>query len=547
MLRGATGDMEAADMADSRKVPGRSPYRSLWKANVAAFAFLVLFSAGTTMWQIHHMDQLFIRDAEEHARLAANIIEINAKSSLLASEALEEIISVFLQNSITFIDFLQSVEPFTRNELKAFAQKTGLAGVTIAGQGKVVESSRGWLPVAPAQLCPKGEKGEKFISYPEQGLYLVARQAESTKSCIVAGIRNERIAALYSTINIRHTLKEISGLKGIRYVKMVEGSGAGGTAEQRRPLLKSGPEGYVVEVALPLSRNTLLVMGIDATPLQSRHRLRWMFFIMSTSILVIIGAVLSIILYRHQRSQLERMKEVEAQLHRQREEANLGRYAAAIAHEIRNPLNAVSMGIQKITMKKKGLPDTDRKLLRVLLEELNRVARIISDLLNYARPVEPSPERIDLSAMMDRAVLLARQRYPEKEIRVEVTGPRPLYAQVDPDLFYQVISNLVLNAFEAYSDQGRVKIALSSKGPVTEITVANKGELPNPDQIEQIFEPYFTKKVRGTGLGLAVARRIVKAHGGSISACMDKEGWLVIKIVLPALQKGDRGGQESNR
>jgi hypothetical protein len=414
----AAGDAEAAGMADRRKAPKRpSPYRSLWKANVAAFAFLVLFSAGTTMWQIHHMDRLFIRDAEEHARLAANIIKINAKSSLLASEALEEIISVFLQNSITFIDFLQSVEPFTRNELKAFAQKAGLAGVTIAGHGQVVESSRGWLPVAPAQLCPRGEKGEKFISYPEQGLYLVARLAESTKSCIVAGIRNERIATLYSTINIRHTLKEISSLKGIRYVEMVEGSGAGGAAEQRRPVLKSRPEGYVVEVALPLSKNTLLVMGIDATPLQSRHRLRWMFFIMSTSILVIIGAALSIILYRHQRSQLERMKEVEAQLHRRREEANLGRYAAAIAHEIRNPLNAVSMGIQKIAMKKDGLPEADRKLLQVLLEELNRVARIISDLLNYARPVEPSPERADLSAMMGRAVLLARQRYPKRRSR----------------------------------------------------------------------------------------------------------------------------------
>jgi signal transduction histidine kinase len=129
-----------------------------------------------------------------------------------------------------------------------------------------------------------------------------------------------------------------------------------------------------------------------------------------------------------------------------------------------------------------------------------------------------------------------------------VTGPETLYAVVDPDLFYQVVSNLVLNAFEAYSDRGLIKIALASKGSGIEITVANKGELPDPDQIEQIFEPYFTKKVRGTGLGLAVARRIVKAHGGTISASMDRRGgWLVIKIELPAAQKGDRGGSESSR
>ena len=519
-----------------------SSHRSLWKANAAAFAFLVLFSAATTLWQIRHMDQLFIKDAEEHARLAANIIKINAKGSLLAGQALEEIISVFLKNSITFIDFLQSVEPFTQAELKAFAQKSGLAGITILEGKERIQSQPGWLPLPPKNACPRGREGsERLLAYPEQGLYLVARRGRTRESCIIAGIRNERIASLYETIDIRRSLQEISSLEGIKYVELSSRKGRPQDREPERPVLKSGPAGYVVEVVIPLSSDSLLIMGIDADPLKQRHRLRWMFFTIFTSVLVLIGAISSLLLYRHQKRYIERMKHVEAQLHRRREEANLGRYAAAIAHEIRNPLNAVSMGIQKITMKKEGIPEEDRRLMTILLDELNRVARIISDLLNYARPVEPEPERIDVSSIVDRAVILARQRYPSKDIRVSLAVDGHPYAWADPDLLHQLVSNLVLNAFEAYDSQGEVKITIKNRKGRLELQVANQGRIPEPEQLSQIFEPYFTRKVRGTGLGLAVARRIVQAHGGAVHAELDKGGWLVIRIEIPAAEE-QKGG-----
>jgi signal transduction histidine kinase len=245
-------------------------------------------------------------------------------------------------------------------------------------------------------------------------------------------------------------------------------------------------------------------------------------------------------------ARLGRTRELESQLHQAEKGAVVGRLAAAIAHEIRNPLNYINLTLDHLRSSFAPTDEEKRKTFARLTEQLKqevaRINRHITDFLKYSRPTKLELQEVDLRAEVEDALRLVEGRTEECHIEtkiVEQEGLLPVVA--DREALRSVITNLVINAVEAIDgDGGSVSIALSNlsdKSVKVEITDTGCGI--GPEDIAKVFEPYFSTKETGTGLGLAIVRKAVDDHGGTITVTSKEGQGTTFTIILPAGEKGE--------
>jgi two-component system sensor histidine kinase PilS (NtrC family) len=237
---------------------------------------------------------------------------------------------------------------------------------------------------------------------------------------------------------------------------------------------------------------------------------------------------------------LTEAKLMEERIRRQDRLAVIGELAAGIAHELRNPLASIS-GSAEVLLDSLDLEGDDVRLLGLMVKESQRINRIIEDFLNYARLQPSDIHRIDLAALADDVVGLARNHPAHRgnrSIEVDLAGCPA--ARGDPAQMKQVLLNLLLNALEAMEDGGRVRIVRPGPGEgrprgagLVEIWVQDEGPGVPPGEELRIFEPFFTRKPGGTGLGLAVVQRIVEAHDGQIVYAPSRDGLSTFRLYLP--------------
>lgn len=222
--------------------------------------------------------------------------------------------------------------------------------------------------------------------------------------------------------------------------------------------------------------------------------------------------------------------------------AILGEVTAIFAHEVRNPINNISTGLQLMMM---DLPDGDpqRELLNRLDQDCNRVAHLIDSILSFARPTEHKVELVDMNLMLER--LLERWRPRMARVKVQhhlLNAAKKPYVIGDLRALEQVFTNLVSNAIQAMSDLGGTLSITIRNQSVTkeldqlEISVADNGPGISEEHRHRIFEPFFTTNKNGTGLGLAISKRIITAHRGTISVT-SVPGGTVFQVLLPAVEE----------
>lgn len=244
--------------------------------------------------------------------------------------------------------------------------------------------------------------------------------------------------------------------------------------------------------------------------------------------------------------------QMEANLSRSERLAAAGQLAADMAHEIRNPLAAISGSIE--VMRESGA-DADRndRLMDIVLREVQRLDGLIGDFLQYARPAIAKPEIIDLAHVVEEVVKMFEGARPAGvDLSVEVQADTTALA--DPTQLRQVLWNLLLNAAQAMPDGGRMRLAAApirapqGAGPKgrnvheealaqVEITVSDTGVGIRPDVLERVFDPFFTTKPKGSGLGLPTVHRIIEDHGGSLRIESEVGQGTAIHIRLPALKE----------
>jgi signal transduction histidine kinase len=229
--------------------------------------------------------------------------------------------------------------------------------------------------------------------------------------------------------------------------------------------------------------------------------------------------------------------------------ATLGELAAGLAHEIRNPLAGIA-GVLDIVSR--DLPDNSpaKSVMADAKQEAVQINRILSELLETARPRPPHFRPADLVGTVEHAVMFARQQAVTKRIAIELDVKHTLPAvEHDPNQINQVLLNLLLNAIQSMDKSGTVHVSVDSDDcqEFALIVVADEGKGIAPEHLSSIFRPFFTTKGHGTGLGLSLAKRTVEAHGGTIEVSSAPGQGTRFTILLPMQRKPETAVSESSR
>ena len=242
---------------------------------------------------------------------------------------------------------------------------------------------------------------------------------------------------------------------------------------------------------------------------------------------------------------LREIRDLQEKVHRSERLASLGRLAAGVAHEIRNPLSSIK-GFAQYFVKRFSGHNEEQGYASVMVKEVDRLNRVITDLLDFAGPKEPRREPQSLETIAEQALkLLAPDLEARKVSVVKDYDPDLPAVSVDRDRISQVFINLLLNALESMEAGGEIRISLHRCGPppAVEASVADTGAgIPESDR-EKVFEPFFSKKRKGTGLGLAIVHQIVESHRGDIRVESRPGKGTTFRIRLPL----DGNGNGSSR
>ncbi len=245
---------------------------------------------------------------------------------------------------------------------------------------------------------------------------------------------------------------------------------------------------------------------------------------------------------------LGEVRRLQEEIRRKEKLAALGGLAAGVAHEIRNPLSSIK-GLASFFGNKFAEGSEDREAANVMVTEVDRLNRVISELLDFARPSELKQNPTDINKLLEHSVRLVEQDAKTKNIEINLSKGEDLpFALLDPDRFSQCLLNLYLNAIQAMDEGGNLLVRSSvTEDDNIKVEIEDTGKGMDQEYLNKIFDPYFTTKSSGTGLGLAIVHKIIEAHQASIRAKSTPEKGTVFTIDIP-IQRGkndDRGEHES--
>lgn len=198
--------------------------------------------------------------------------------------------------------------------------------------------------------------------------------------------------------------------------------------------------------------------------------------------------------------------------------AAIGTLASTLAHEIRNPLNAMSLLVSRLELSRTATAAKGESVLRDLRGEIGRLDRLVSDILDYSKPLSLRLEAVAIKPLVESTLEVYRGLFEQRQIRCTVSIDNPQMAiRGDPDKLKQCFVNVIQNAVEAVRIGGAIDILARQQASNSEMIVRDDGVGVSAESVNQLFDLFFTTKERGTGLGLSTVKKIVDAHGGSIS------------------------------
>lgn len=476
-----------------------------WRTNLSVFALIIAIVGGYFFRQTQRAAGELQKHAQEHSEILAAVVELNIKNALLSQSALEDTVAASLENSVRFIHYLDQIEPFASAELTAFAAESGLAGVTIIAEstGKVVSGPPGWLSETSCREQPGLDRLDT------EQLYLFSSVIPSAggqgRGCVMVGLSAQAIDATLERISVRRLLNMFEGLYDISYVRFASDTG------------ESPPPDDILETVVNVGGKRLIV-ALKTDRFGKRRKQMQKEFIVFISFLILFGAFSSWWLYRVQRQRLQQTRDFERKMARQREDAALGRAAATITHELKNPLNAIGMGLQRLQIEAGHLDSDHNKLIASMRSAVDRSDVILNRLRQSIHSMELRCTRCDLVDLVSQVLTLYRGQCEEQKVRVDYQHGENVVVNGDKVLLEQLFENLIKNSAEAQGSGGFLSVSLKclDSERLCRVEISNGGFLLTEEESKLLFEPYFTSKSKGTGLGLVISNRIVQAHDGTL-------------------------------
>ena len=474
------------------------------------------------------------------------------------------------------VDRLEQENSLTGQALENLAAEAAMQAVIVYdGSGRAILESARLPDESAAGIRALLEKGDE-ISFDLQGeqtgkdpSYRIAVRRKNRPGSVVLAFGGEGFRYWAARVAIQEAIEESGWRKGVHYFMVFDSrgfllAGAGDLPEtpedgpspfgidpastreggSGRRIIPDAPER--LEVYAPLRVNggkavlARIGLGIEeAVRIRENHQKQ----IFVAAGMMMLGTVLAMLLfYRLQNRHLRRVQEMKERLGQAERLSSLGRLAAGVAHEIRNPLNAVSMAVQRIQREFEPAEPQSKKefshIVTVVRDQIGRLNRIIEDFVGPARvrPDEFRPQR--LSNLVEQVAQLAREEADARNVRIECERQDPdPEILMDPVRMHQALLNLVKNALEAIDGPGTITLTsrlLDSRTAV--ILIRDTGAGIPADVLKRILNFEYTTKEKGLGLGLPIAREIILAHGGDLRIESAPGKGTLIELILPVRQ-----------
>ena len=411
----------------------------------------------------------------------------------------------------------------------------------------------------PTQLFPSLPKNAKIRRFWEGSAFGVAVPAQSFPGVVVVHAEADYLLNFRKQIGLQPLIEDLGKQPGIVEVSLLDqdftvvaSSDAStiGRKEQNayvRDALKSGTvrsrrqacgtDCEVVEIVKPftleqkqvgLMRLGLSTGGLADVTRQAQRGVLWY----SLGLLAV-GVVGAMAIFWVQARHLAERRRLEAAVAHEQRLSAMGNLAAGVAHEIKNPLNAISMGLQRLRMEfAPAAPEARQeytRFTRIVEAEVSRLDTIVNQFLTLARPIRLTLADEPLAPVLKEVLALLSPQASAQGVNLveelQLAGTR---APIDRQQITQAIMNVLLNAIQAMPKGGTLTVraavtarptgSATGSGPIARIVITDTGPGIPPANLDRIFEPYFTTKEGGTGLGLALTHRIILEHRGSIQA-----------------------------
>jgi signal transduction histidine kinase len=297
--------------------------------------------------------------------------------------------------------------------------------------------------------------------------------------------------------------------------------------------------GKAYKIVKPLSAryfpNYTLEIRMSSGVVRDTQRRTTLSFVALLSMLLVGGAAGIYIIFRLERKAADRLKEMERDMELKERLVSLGKLASGMAHEIRNPLNAMSMSIQRL--RREFVPAAEKKdeyykFIDIVRAELTRVNQLVEEFLLSTKSHAPMEEE-KLHMIVDEVAIILGERADSKGIRLINRVDGALVVRCQKERLKQAFHNLVLNSIEAIGKDGTITISSEVDGPSVRVVIRDTGPGVKKEALSKIFEYHYTTKDKGMGLGLPISFTIIKDHGGDIHATSDEGKGATFTITLP--------------
>jgi two-component system sensor histidine kinase HydH len=213
---------------------------------------------------------------------------------------------------------------------------------------------------------------------------------------------------------------------------------------------------------------------------------------------------------------LRQIRDLEEQVRQSEKLAAVGRLAAGVAHEVRNPLSSMR-GLARFLARDMDVASREAEYLKVMVGEIDRINRVVTGLLDFARPRQPELTSVDINDLLRHTLGLVADDARHQAVDIhEDLAEDSLNALADRDQAIQAVLNVLLNGIEAMPDGGRLEVRTYAESGHVVVSIEDSGPGVSPEDRSQLFDPFYTTKKSGTGLGLALVARIMEAHHGRV-------------------------------
>ena len=561
---------------------------------LASGLLLLILASLYVFFEAHRLQQALLRQTEDKGTALAKAMETSVKNAIVGNALLEDLIRQRLVDNARLVDQLLLSRHFDQALLEELSAMNRLQKIDLLD-----EQGRPWkLAALPAMIAARKkaredalqaqgptisyawgkrwrlptEKAEEKTGEPPPAVrdkefwkgsaFGVAVGARSFPGIIAIHANADYIFNFEKAIGVQRQIEDLGRQSDSEFVSFLDSDlnvvahtdrGRIGQRENEPLVLRakvdrqlfsqiveSGAGKRYLEVVKPVvmeeSNLGFLKIGLSLGSMEVawRNSLRAIFILG----LAILGAgILGMAaIFQNQHTHMLEVKALEAEVLQRERLSALGNMAAAIAHEVRNPLNAISMGLQrlKVEFSPTDEPDQYSRLTELMLGEVQRLNTIVEQFLSLARPIEINAEALPLPEFLKELASLEDSAAKRSKVQIRVIAAANLPAlKADPDLLTQVLLNLMLNGLQAMPEGGTLTLEAKTSNSNFVIAVTDTGTGLSAETAPRIFEPYFTTKAKGTGLGLAISRRIIEAHGGTLTATNESAGGCRFEICLP--------------